>query len=83
MTLNRTVADITERVRTRSGPTRTAYLARVEQARATGTSRGRISCTNLAHAFAAETPSDKLVLREIRAPNIGIEIGRASCRERV
>ena len=72
MTLNRTVADITERVRTRSGPTRTAYLARVEQARATGTSRGRISCTNLAHAFAAETPSDKLVLREIRAPNIGI-----------
>ena len=64
--------EITERVRTRSAPTRTAYLARVEQARATGTTRGRISCTNLAHAFAAETPSDKLVLREIRAPNIGI-----------
>ena len=72
MTINRTVADITERIRTRSAPTRTAYLARAEQARVTGTSRGRISCTNLAHAFAAETPSDKLILREIRAPNIGI-----------
>ncbi len=72
MSLNRTVVEITERVRTRSAPTRMAYLARVEQARAAGTTRGRISCTNLAHAFAAETPSDKLVLREIRAPNIGI-----------
>ena len=72
MTLHRTVAEITDRVRIRSDPTRAAYLRRVEQARATGTSRGRISCTNLAHAFAAEAPPDKLVLREIRAPNIGI-----------
>jgi phosphogluconate dehydratase len=72
MAFHPTVAEVTERVRARSAPTRMPYLARVEQARAAGTTRGRISCTNLAHAFAAEAPPDKLVLREIRAPNIGI-----------
>ncbi len=72
MALHRTVAELTEVVRARSALTRAAYLRRVERARATGTARGRISCSNLAHAFAAETASDKLVLREIRAPNIGI-----------
>ena len=72
MALHQTVAKITDMVRVRSEPTRAAYLRRAEQARAAGTSRGRISCTNLAHSFAAETPADKLVLREVRAPNIGI-----------
>ena len=72
MALHPTVAEITNRVTVRSAPTRSGYLRRVEQARTAGASRGRISCTNLAHAFAAETPSDKLVLREIRAPNIAI-----------
>ena len=72
MALHPTVTNITASVTARSAATRSAYLARVEQARAAGTSRGRISCTNLAHAFAAESPADKLVLREIRAPNIGI-----------
>ena len=72
MALHPTVAEITASVTVRSAGTRNAYLARVEQARAAGTSRGRISCTNLAHAFAAEAPSDKLLLREMRAPNIGI-----------
>ena len=72
MALHPIVAEITDRVRTRSEPTRSGYLRRVEQARAAGTSRGRVSCTNLAHSFAAEAASDKLVLREVRAPNIGI-----------
>ena len=72
MALHPSVAAITDRIISRSAATRAAYLARVDHARAAGTSRGRISCTNLAHAFAAEAPADKLVLREIRAPNIGI-----------
>ena len=37
-----------------------------------GTARGRVSCTNLAHAIAAEAPNDKMVLREVRQPNVGI-----------
>ena len=72
MALDRTVSTITDSVRARSKRTRTEYLYRVEQARAAGTSRSRISCTNLAHAFAAESVADKLALRETRGPNIGI-----------
>ncbi len=70
--LHQSVAKITEQVKARSALTRAGYLRRVEQARVAGTSRGRISCTNLAHSFAAEAPADKLMLREVRAPNIGI-----------
>ncbi len=72
MATHLTVEKITEGVRHRSAPTRAAYLRRVDQALVSGATRGRISCTNLAHAFAAEAPPDKLRLREIRAPNIGI-----------
>ena len=72
MPLHRTVSAITDSIRTRSERTRADYLERVEQARAAGTSRARISCANLAHAIAAESLADKLALREIRGPNIGI-----------
>ena len=72
MALHSTLAEITRRVTLRSETTRAGYLRRMEQARVVGTSRGRVSCTNLAHAFAAEPAASKLVLREIRAPNIGI-----------
>ena len=66
------VAAVTARIVARSLVTRTAYMQRVATARNTGAARGRVSCTNLAHAFAAEAPNDKLILREIRQPNIGI-----------
>ena len=66
------VAVITARIQARSAVPRKAYLARVAAARGAGAARGRVSCTNLAHAFAAEPPASKLALREIREPNIGI-----------
>ena len=72
MPLHRTVSAITDSIRARSEPTRSDYLGRVEQARAAGTSRARMSCANFAHAIAAESLADKLALREIRGPNIGI-----------
>ncbi len=72
MELHAVVNRVTQRIRERSRGTRGAYLATVAAARATGAARGRVSCTNLAHAFAAEPANDKLTLREIRRPNIGI-----------
>ena len=72
MTLHPTVAAVTDRIRQRSAPTRSAYLARLEQARRTGPVRKGLSCTNLAHAFAASAPNDKAVLREARWPNLAI-----------
>ncbi len=72
MTLHPTVAAVTDRVRRRSALTRAAYLARIERARANGPVRKSLSCTNLAHAFAAFEPNDKSVLREARWPNLAI-----------
>jgi phosphogluconate dehydratase len=72
MALHPLVQDVTQRIIDKSRDTRRTYLATVAQARAAGAARGRVSCTNLAHAFAAEPPPDKLALRELRAPNIGI-----------
>ena len=75
MPLNPTVARITAGIVERSRQTRARYLQHMEDARkAAGqrAARGGIGCTNLAHAFAAEPPQSKLLLREIRQPNIGI-----------
>ena len=72
MALHPVVADITAKIVARSRPSRSIYLQRVAEVRSAGAVRGRVSCTNLAHAFAAEAPGDKLVLREIKQPNIGI-----------
>jgi phosphogluconate dehydratase len=72
MPLNPTVARITDGIRARSKQSRGRYLDNVARARSAGVSRERVSCTNLAHAIAAEAPQDKLRLREVRTPNIGI-----------
>ncbi len=72
MAIHPTLADVTRRIRRRSAETRNAYLARLEQARQKGTVRAHLSCTNLAHAFAAFAPAEKCLLSEAKLPNIGI-----------
>ncbi len=72
MPLNTIVAAVTDRIRERSAPSRRLYLQHMAAARSAGTTRGRIGCTNLAHAFAASDAVDKAELRANRWPNIGI-----------
>ena len=72
MTLHPIVAAVTDRIRQRSTATRSAYLTRLEHARANGPVRKRLSCTNLAHTFAASNANDQAVLREARWPNLAI-----------
>ena len=48
-------AAVTERIEARSRDTRADYLARMEAARHAGPGRGKLSCANWAHAFAAES----------------------------
>ncbi|MDB5986005.1 MAG: phosphogluconate dehydratase [Nevskia sp.] len=72
MTLHPKLVAVTQRIRARSTDSRRDYLAAVDSMRAAGTSRGRLGCTNLAHAIAAFNPGDKDVLRQTRWPNIGI-----------
>ncbi len=71
MTLHPTVAAVTDRMRERSASTRSAYLARLDQAHARG-SRKTLSCASLAHAFATLDPTDKAISRTARWPHLAI-----------
>jgi phosphogluconate dehydratase len=70
--LHERVRSVTERIRMRSADSRGGYLERVEQSRRSQASRARLSCTNLAHGFAAMDAADKERLRTPRWPNIAI-----------
>jgi phosphogluconate dehydratase len=72
MSLNATLASVTRRIAERSRPYRTAYLARLDAARHQGVQRGALSCTNLAHGFAAFPANDKLKLKQDRAASVAI-----------
>lgn len=72
MSLNATLASVTRRIAERSRPYRSAYLARIEAARHQGVQRGALSCTNLAHGFAAFPANDKLKLKQDRAASVAI-----------
>lgn len=72
MNLNPVLNSVAAHIRERSKLTRSAYLSRMKAAREKGPLRKGLSCTNLAHAFAASSDSDKLIIKEVRKPNIGI-----------
>ncbi len=63
---------VTQRVIERSKPTRAAYLSRIDAAQGRFPARGALSCANLAHGFAAMEGQEKIAIRAIREPNIGI-----------
>src|SRR5258705_1274536 len=66
------VREITERIRERSRSGRADYLARMDAARRRGSARAGLSCTNLAHGFAASDATDKEALKLMRWPNVAI-----------
>jgi phosphogluconate dehydratase len=66
------VRAVTERIRERSRSSRAAYLERASAQQAAEPARRRLSCTNLAHGFAASAPADKEALKALRWPNLGI-----------
>ena len=72
MALHPVVESVTNRIIKRSGPSRAAYLAHLDAARLQGPQRGALSCTNLAHGFAAFPANDKLKLRELKKPSVAI-----------
>ena len=72
MSLHPKIHAITERIVQRSAPSRAAYLAGIDAALRSGPFRSRLSCGNLAHAFAACGPTDKGRLRGDVTPNLGI-----------
>src|ERR1700736_5382510 len=63
---------VTERIRERSQPDRADYLGRMDVAQQRGSARAGLSCTNLAHGFAASDAPDKEALKRMRWPNVAI-----------
>ena len=70
--LHPVVAEVTARIIDRSRDSRADYLARIEAAGDSGAPRGKLSCANFAHAFAASSPADKVRALDARTVNIGI-----------
>ena len=71
MSLHPTIAHVTDRIRARSEPSRSAYLERMGRAVSQGPVRAHLSCGNQAHAYAAMGDAkDDLV--EVKVPNLGI-----------
>src|SRR5687768_4925093 len=72
MKLHPVLQAVTQRSRERSAPTRSAYLARLDEAAGRDRGADRMGCANVAHAFAALPANDKLRVVTERAPNIAI-----------
>ncbi len=71
MTLHPVVERVTARIIEKSKPGREAYLAAMAQEAGKHGNRGFLSCSNLAHGFAAAL-EDKSAIASTRGPNIGI-----------
>jgi phosphogluconate dehydratase len=69
---NSRLVEITQRITERSRVSRAAYLERIGKMQADGPLRGSLSCSNLAHGFAASDKGDKQTLKLNEAANIGI-----------
>ena len=72
MSLNATVARVTDRIVDRSAPLRRPYLDRIARARDAGPARAHLTCGNQAHAYAAMPDGDKAELATGSAGNLGI-----------
>ncbi len=70
--MNPVVEKVTRRIQERSKASRSAYLARIDAAANEGPARGTLSCSNLAHGFAACGTDTKARLSGNVVPNIAI-----------
>jgi phosphogluconate dehydratase len=70
--LNQHIASITQRIIERSTNLRADYLAQIAEDHNNRPERGKLSCGNLAHGFAACEENDKNSLRMMEAANMAI-----------
>src|SRR6218665_1445725 len=70
--MKQALLDVTQRIRERSAPLRTAYLQRVDELARRTRGSDRMGCANVAHAVAALPANDKLKVVVERAPHIGV-----------
>lgn len=72
MPLHPTLEQVTARIRERSAPARSRYLAQLTRLRARSRGSDRMGCANVAHAFAAMPAKDKLKIVAERSPHLAV-----------
>ena len=72
MSVQKTIASVTENITKRSAESRARYLDKIAKAYDNKPKRKSLGCANIAHGFAACGASDKAQLREGDGPNLGI-----------
>ena len=72
MIIRREIQAVTDRIVERSKPGREHYLAVIDEFASKGPHRAALSCSNLAHGFAACDAGDKALLAGDITPNLGI-----------
>jgi phosphogluconate dehydratase len=67
------IQSVLDQMLQRSQVTRQRYLAQCDESASNQPTRSQISCTNLAHSYAAATSQEKSILRQTQtSPNLGI-----------
>ena len=66
------IIELTERIRERSAPLRSAYLGRIQRLMDRPPGSERMGCANVAHAFAALPNDQRLRVVAERAPNLAV-----------
>ncbi|MCB1517043.1 MAG: phosphogluconate dehydratase, partial [Hyphomicrobiaceae bacterium] len=72
MSVRKEIEAVTNRIRERSRASRETYLEQVEEMASRGPHRSALSCSNLAHGFAACGAAEKADLSADVKPNLGI-----------
>jgi phosphogluconate dehydratase len=72
MSVQKSIAAVTDAVIKRSAESRARYLDKIARAHDSKPKRKALGCANLAHGFAACNAQDKDALRNSDAPNLGI-----------
>ena len=70
--MKQSIIEITERIREKSRPTRSAYLERVALMKKRDRGSDRLGCANVAHAIAALPKKDKFKIVAEKKPNLAI-----------
>ena len=77
--INQHIASVTERIIKRSADLRAGYLVQIAEDHNNRPERGKLSCGNLAHGFAACGDGDKNSLRLMEAGNMAIILPTTTC----
>ena len=70
--MKRSIAEVTQRIRERSAPLRSAYLARLQRLAERPPGAQRMGCANVAHAFAAMPGDQRFKVVAERAPHLAV-----------